>query len=214
MELIRRLPAIKDNNGRWQSYGEFLCPFCLKKVIKYLGHGKRDLSCGCNRNKLISESTKGENGFWYGKKLTKEHKQKIKDNHVGNRGNECSEETKQKISSANKGKKRTDKIKQKISEIQKTKTGNLAPNWQNGKSFEPYPPEFNKKLKHLILERDNYTCQCPDCEHKTDVLDIHHIDFNKQNNTPENLIALCNSCHAKTNGKNRDYWINYYQQLL
>lgn len=35
--------------------------------------------------------------------------------------------------------------------------------------------------------------------------DVHHIDYDKKNNNPENLITLCHSCHAKTNS-NREYW--------
>lgn len=45
-----------------------------------------------------------------------------------------------------------------------------------------------------VLERDNYTCQ--KCGSKKQ-LHIHRIDWNEENNTPENLILLCNSCHQK-----------------
>jgi len=95
------------------------------------------------------------------------------------------------------------------------KFGELAPNWQNGKSFEEYPQEFNKQLKQSILERDDCICQCPDCEHKTNLLDTHHIDYDKKNNSLDNLITLCRKCHAKTFGKNkRLYWIEFYQNIL
>ena len=47
----------------------------------------------------------------------------------------------------------------------------------------------------------------------TEKLCIHHIDYDKKNNNPENLITLCNSCHTKTNIKNRDYWKNYYSEI-
>lgn len=40
--------------------------------------------------------------------------------------------------------------------------------------------------------------------------DVHHIDYNKFNCNPENLITLCKSCHVKTN-HNRNYWINYFK---
>jgi hypothetical protein len=42
-------------------------------------------------------------------------------------------------------------------------------------------------------------------------LPVHHIDYDKKNNVPLNLISLCKSCHSKT-GYNRDNWIVYYQQ--
>ena len=43
----------------------------------------------------------------------------------------------------------------------------------------------------VVLERDNYTCQ--KCGKKE--AHIHHIDWDKTNNIPENMIVLCNSCH-------------------
>ena len=93
--------------------------------------------------------------------------------------------------------------------------GELSPNWNNGSSFEPYSPEFNKEKKTLILERDNYTCQNPGCTEVHKRLNVHHIDFNKQNNNPENLITLGTSCHSKTNGKNsRQYWTEFYQNIM
>ena len=90
----------------------------------------------------------------------------------------------------------------------------LSPNWQGGLSFEEYPQEF-KQIRKFILERDNYACQDPNCEHKTGILDCHHIDYNKKNNSLENLVTLCRSCHTKTNGKKlREYFTNYYQTIM
>jgi len=90
-----------------------------------------------------------------------------------------------------------------------------TPNWKGGISFEPYSPEFNNQLKEQIRSRDNFRCkECgyteKQLEHK---LSIHHIDFNKQNNNPNNLISLCPSCHAQTNF-NREEWTNYFQNKL
>ena len=44
-------------------------------------------------------------------------------------------------------------------------------------------------------------------------LDVHHIDYDKKNNDPKNLISLCRKCHMKTN-KNRKYWTKYFQNKL
>ena len=77
------------------------------------------------------------------------------------------------------------------------------PNWQGGKSFEPYPPEFNKRLKEQIRKRDNYKCQWCSITQKEHIekynqrLPIHHIDGDKKNCKPENLVALCHSCNVK-----------------
>lgn len=93
--------------------------------------------------------------------------------------------------------------------------GELSPNWQGGLSFEPYGIEFNNELKSKIRARDNNQCQLPRCgiyengkRHS-----VHHIDYCKQNNEPENLITLCKSCHVKTN-YNRKYWQSYFTNKL
>jgi len=86
-------------------------------------------------------------------------------------------------------------------------------NWQDGKSFEPYGVEFNNKLKEQVRERDKRTCQeCYYHEQFHDSkLDIHHIDYNKKNNSPNNLISLCRSCHAQTNFSRED-WTQYFER--
>jgi hypothetical protein len=83
------------------------------------------------------------------------------------------------------------------------------PNWHGGISFEPYSPEFDK-LKPQIKQRDGYRCQlCGSPEGLT----VHHIDYNKKNNNPSNLITLCFSCNSKVNF-NRAYWIDYFRRLV
>ena len=80
------------------------------------------------------------------------------------------------------GKHHSEETRQKIG---KAKLGENNPNWQNGKSFEPYGLEFNKELKQQVLERDNYECLNPNCEHLSEGLDCHHIDYEKKNNNLE-----------------------------
>ena len=76
-----------------------------------------------------------------------------------------------------------------------------------------YSSEFNNKLKEFVRKRDGYRCQCCGVHQKEcgKALDIHHIDYNKNNNDPINLIALCSSCHIKTNG-NRKYFQNHFEE--
>ena len=87
--------------------------------------------------------------------------------------------------------------------------------WINGSSFEPYGSEFNERLKKQIRERDNYTCQeCNFTENQLGYkLRIHHIDYNKKNSIPENLISLCKGCHMKSNF-NRSDWTTYFRELV
>ncbi|TXH47080.1 MAG: HNH endonuclease, partial [Desulfurellales bacterium] len=44
-------------------------------------------------------------------------------------------------------------------------------------------------------------------------LQVHHIDYDKKNSHPDNLIALCHSCHMKTNF-NRSYWKQKCQVII
>jgi len=96
-------------------------------------------------------------------------------------------------------------------------TGEKSFMWNNGSSFEPYGPEFNKKLKKLIRERDGCCMMCnigfEDLKLLKRRVHIHHIDYNKKCNLPYNLITLCNQCHSKTNF-DRKIWAKHFQSLL
>lgn len=86
-------------------------------------------------------------------------------------------------------------------------------NWKGGVSFGEYSYEFNKALKEAIKIRDNYKCKICGIHDKDTKqgLCIHHINYNKQNNQPENLISLCHKCHSKTNG-HRHRWVKYFSR--
>lgn len=90
--------------------------------------------------------------------------------------------------------------------------GEKAAAWQGGKSFEPYSPEFNNRLKIEIRKRDDNICQICGRIQINRALSIHHIDYNKQNNEPKNLISLCLVCHRKTN-HNREYWQSQFEDF-
>ena len=71
----------------------------------------------------------------------------------------------------------------------------------------------NKDFKYYIFNRDNYICQNPYCYKITNRLVIHHIDYDKKNCHPNNLITVCNSCNARAN-KDRDWHKEWYQILM
>lgn len=82
--------------------------------------------------------------------------------------------------------------------------------WLGGKSFEPYGLEFNKELKEKIRNEYNRICQLCNKGENGSKLAVHHIDYDKKNNSIKNLIPLHINCHLKTN-VNRDYWINFFK---
>ncbi len=86
--------------------------------------------------------------------------------------------------------------------------GPKHPQWKGGISFEPYPVDWTLTLKRSIRERDNYVCRL--CNQYATL--VHHIDYNKNNCCPENLITLCRKCHAKTN-HNRNNWLKYFKKI-
>lgn len=236
MELIKKLGTRKNKNGNAQSWGLFYCTYCYCLVERILHHGKRDKSCGCQQhseesNEKRSKSLKGrkvpkdilrkraENPPFYGKKHTEESKQKIREAKIGKK---ATEETRQLMSEAQKERLENPENNPMYGRTGKSnpmygihRFGNENPNWNNGSSFEPYAPEFNKEFKQQVLERDNYKCQDPNCDGTHKKLHIHHIDYNKNNNNLENLITLCSSCHTKTNGKKkRMFFTEFYKNII
>jgi hypothetical protein len=133
------------------------------------------------------------------------------------KGKKLSEETKKKMGKAHKGKKpyeMTDEIRKKIS---KSRIGQFKSdkhwNWQGGISNNSYSIDWTETLRQSIRERDRYTCKLCHKKQGDRALSVHHIDYNKQNNNPKNLIALCYNCHTKTNF-NRKFWIKYFNNLI
>ena len=94
------------------------------------------------------------------------------------------------------------------------KSGDKHYNWKGGISCEPYCAVWlDKEFKESIKERDNYICQNPDCWGTSRRLTIHHIDYNKKNCSPTNLITLCNSCNIRAN-KDREWHKSFYRVIM
>ena len=94
-------------------------------------------------------------------------------------------------------------------------SGSGHPNWRGGISFEPYCQIWSdKEYKADIRERDGNVCLNPYCFHNNEkVLHIHHIDYNKKNCAPQNLITLCRSCNLRAN-TNRKWHTEWYRTIL
>jgi hypothetical protein len=93
-------------------------------------------------------------------------------------------------------------------------SGEGNPQWKGGISCEPYCDIWiDKEYKESIKKRDNYECQNPNCWNVSNRLTIHHIDYNKKNCSPENLITLCNSCNVRAN-KDRSLHETLYKAIV
>jgi len=94
-----------------------------------------------------------------------------------------------------------------------TKFGAGSPTWKGGISLEPYCEVWtDKEFKADIRERDDNICQNPDCWGTHDKLCIHHIDYDKKNCHPDNLITVCNSCNSRAN-VNREWHTEFYKNI-
>lgn len=85
--------------------------------------------------------------------------------------------------------------------------GEDHPAWKGGMLVAGiYSPDFTKKFRRLIRERDQHTCQrCGAAWTRgTKTFHVHHVDFSKTNNDPANLITLCLSCHSFVHSQERD----------
>ena len=176
----------------------------------------------------------GKDNPMYGQHHTKETKQKMRKKRLEyfikyghpSRGKHHSKKTKENISLGRKGKsigfnnpnwkgglprcKICGKLLSTYKPIYcakcKYKIPQNHPCWRGGISREPYSFDFNDELKELIRKRDLYKCQICGAPQEEFVkkLPIHHIDYNKKNSDPKNLITLCMSCHARVNfGRNQ-----------
>jgi 5-methylcytosine-specific restriction endonuclease McrA len=79
----------------------------------------------------------------------------------------------------------------------------------------PYGVEWTSRLRRRIRRRDGLVCVlCGRSEEELGrKLCVHHIDYDKKNGDPENLLSLCVSCHIKTN-YNREYWVQLFQEMM
>ena len=96
----------------------------------------------------------------------------------------------------------------------KDRPGEINSNWQGGISRKPYSLEWSESLRRRIRDIDRHMCKsCGIREinlhgfHKK--LDVHHIDYNKENCRETNLISVCHSCNIIAN-YTRDYWYAFY----
>jgi len=176
----------------------------------------------------ISEATSGKNNPFYnkthkpesiekmreasiGKKQSKEIIQKRMKNMYGDSNPSKRPEVRKKVGKKSKGRFPNKETRRKMSNSAKKRLANPEnhPPWKGGLSFEPYCLEWTNDFRYFVFERDDYKCRNPECWKTSDVLCAHHIDYNKKNCEPENIITTCLSCNSRANF-NREYWQELY----
>jgi len=163
---------------------------CLKKSKALRGNKNAK---GCKRS---PKERKRLRAAWLGDKNPMKRPEAVAKNAAWHQGRKSSPETCKKVGEALKGKR----------------VGSKHPLWLGGISREPYGWDFSPELKEEVRRRDGYRCQLcgvPQCECKK-ALDVHHTNYDKKDNDPLNLVALCRSCHQRTNFR-RAFWKEYFQ---
>jgi len=150
-----------------------------------------------------------------------------------NKGKFVSEETRIKQSESHKGhipwnkgkigvhsKEVIKKISESLKEVHKNPNSIYnSSSCKEKKSKAMKGRKYSKEHRRNISkakERENnpnYKCLNPDCSKTCDRLCIHHINYDKKDCGPYNLITLCFSCNGKAN-KNRKWHKAWYQAIL
>ena len=153
---------------------------------------------------------KGKTGYSTGRKgqkHTKETKNKIGERLKGRKpvkfwtGKHFSKEHRKNIGTGNLNRYfKNPRLKTEISEKLRGDKSHL---WQGGKSYEIYSIDWTETLRRSIRERDHYTCQRCGKLQSDKAFDVHHVDGNKKNCNPDNLITLCRKCHIRITYDNK-----------
>ena len=67
----------------------------------------------------------------------------------------------------------------------------------------PYPADW-KALAEAVKTMDGWKCRSCGHPHEPDAgytLTVHHRDGDTFNNTPDNLVSLCQRCHLAAQGR-------------
>lgn len=143
--------------------------------------------------------------------------EKLRELSTGNtyrRGKKASPEAREKMSLAKKGRPSWNKGISMSAETKKRISETKLSQRTSGPTYNSRYQTSEWKQKRLeIYKRDEWICQ--NCGKQTSIsfgkdrICCHHIDYNHKNLDSNNLITLCWSCHARTNG-NRPFWTSRF----
>lgn len=174
--------------------------------------------------KKMSEALKGRAPWNKGLEASQEARKRLSDAHMGYIP---TMEQRRKQSEALRGRSHSEEHNRRVRETKGTLDARKAVSETSRRIiFEKrgiicadrqYSWDWNETLRRAIRERDNYTCQVCGKEYPPNggrKFHVHHIDYNKKNCNPENLITLCISCHMKTTVGNSEEWKNRCVECL
>jgi len=216
-----RNPYWKDGVTKKQHF----CKICSNE-ISLSSYYRNQLCKVCShKNHIVTEETREKiakkvSTTSKNHKVSQETRKKISE---GNKGKKCLEETREKISESLKGKTSSFKNKHHTEEtieyLRKINTGKLNPGYIDGRSYFPYPSEFNNILKEKICQRDDYICQLCGMTEEEHLelynarLTVHHIGYDKKDSREDRLITLCFKCNASVNFQRWSHF-KYFMLIL
>ncbi len=204
-ETLRKMSKIKTGKRHSKETCQKLSEINIGKKLSI--ETKRRIAIASAGRKHTAESKKKMSIVHTGRIFSKEHRRNIS---IALRGKEISIEAKRKMALANTGQRRT------IEQIEKMSGPNHY-NWKGGIATAPYCSIWSdNEYKQSIKDRDNNECQNKvDCRENSDhlPLHLHHIDHDKQECNPWDLITVCYSCNSRANF-NKEYWKNFYQGIM
>jgi hypothetical protein len=181
-----------------------LCKNCGKEFTIKLSRDKKGYGVFCSKKcqgDWASKNTRGKNSwFWKGGLVIQECKK-------------CNKKFLAKPSHIKKGLRKFCSKKCTFDYRSEFYRRENHPLWKGGSSSYSYPTGWKKEFKEKIRNRDKNRCFLCRKEETNKKLSVHHIDYDKNNLSPRNLISLCNKCHVRTN-HNREHWITIFHDLL
>lgn len=195
---------------------EVVCNNCGKPFKVYPAWVRKGAGKNCSRQCSAESRTGGESYI-----RDEEHRKKMSAI-VRNRDLVIQSERFTAYNKAKKGKRLEEIYGVRAEEIREkyTRYGEKNSNWKGGIARGKYPYIFYQ-LRPLVFERDGYVClNCGMTQEEAKAKDslgrgltVHHIDYNKENNTLDNLATTCKWCNSLANSR-REVWQKKYTQLL